>query len=479
MDSDVIAVGILDAEKSADRGIHRREGYGDLGGLSLLQECVKIIHLEGDTGAALARRRPGVGDRDRGACHIVLDPPHARHVWDFVSHVDFQRQEAFIEGSRPRHIRDGVGKESDVLDHGLGLGGFDRGHDLLSGVEDVVARDEGESALGEGLLTSFDVVAFEAHDERDGEGGLAGGFDDAVGDDVTIHDAAEDVDQDALDVRVTEDDAEGGRDLILRRSTAYVEEVGRAATGVLDNVHGRHGETGTVHQTGDVAIEADVVQRELGGGDFTRIFLGLVTHRDDGGLTVESVVVEVELRVEGEEFALVGDDERVDLDHGTVAVDEQLVEIGEQLRSLVHQWAGEAESRGDLAALERHEAEGRIDMHREDLLRGVLGDFFDVHAAFGAGDDDRSGGGAVEEDGEVEFALDVDGFTDEHLADFLALGAGLVGHEDLTEHVGGEFLGFSGSVTEVNAAFETVLKGTLTAAARMDLGFDHDFSAEF
>src|SRR6218665_845797 len=86
---------------------------------------------------------------------------------------------------------------------------FDLSDDLLSGVEDVVTRDEGEFAFGERLLAGFDVVAFEANDERDAQTGLAGGVDDAVGNDVAVHDTTEDVDQDALDVWVTKDDAEG------------------------------------------------------------------------------------------------------------------------------------------------------------------------------------------------------------------------------------------------------------------------------
>ena len=45
---------------------------------------------------------------------------------------------------------------------------------------------------------------------------------------------------------------------------------------------------------------------------------------------------------------------------------------------------------------------------------------------------------AVEEDGEVEFLRDVDGFGDEHLAHELALRAGLVRDERLAEHLARE-----------------------------------------
>ena len=52
------------------------------------------------------------------------------------------------------------------------------------------------------LLAQLDVGAFEAHDQRHVQADLAGRGHDALGDHVAAHDAAEDVDQDAFDVRV-------------------------------------------------------------------------------------------------------------------------------------------------------------------------------------------------------------------------------------------------------------------------------------
>ena len=74
----------------------------------------------------------------------------------------------------------------------------------------------------------------------------------------------------------------------------------------------------------------------------------------------------------------------------------------------------------------------------EDFLRRVLGDVLDVHAAFGAGDDDRRAAGAIEEDGEVEFLARCRGLGDEDLADELAFRPGLVRDERLAEHLAGD-----------------------------------------
>ena len=97
---------------------------------------------------------------------------------------------------------------------------------------------------------------------------------------------------------IAEDDFEGRGDLLLGRAAADIEEVRGLAAGVLDDVHRGHREARAVDEAGDVSVEADVVEVELGRGDFARVFLALVAHRDDLGLPVERVVVEVEFGIE-------------------------------------------------------------------------------------------------------------------------------------------------------------------------------------
>ncbi len=76
------------------------------------------------------------------------------------------------------------------------------------------------------FLAEFDIGAFEAHDQRNLEADFLDRGDHAFGDDVAAHDAAEDVDQDAFDIRVGGDDLERRRDLLLGGAAADVEEVG-------------------------------------------------------------------------------------------------------------------------------------------------------------------------------------------------------------------------------------------------------------
>ncbi len=87
----------------------------------------------------------------------------------------------------------------------------------------------GRPELARMSLPCCDVGAFEAHDQRDRQVHFLGRGDDAFGDDVAAHDAAEDVDQDALHRRIAEDDLERRGDLLLASAAADVEEVGRNA----------------------------------------------------------------------------------------------------------------------------------------------------------------------------------------------------------------------------------------------------------
>ena len=152
--------------------------------------------------------------------------------------------------------------------------------------------------LADDLLAEIDVGALEAHHQRHLEADLLDRGDHALGDDVAAHDAAEDVDEDALHVRVGGDDLERRRHLLLGGAAADVEEVGRALAVELDDVHRRHREAGAVDHAADRAVERDVVEVVLGRLDLLGVLLALVAQRDDVGMAIERVVVERHLGVE-------------------------------------------------------------------------------------------------------------------------------------------------------------------------------------
>src|SRR3546814_9099642 len=67
----------------------------------------------------------------------------------------------------------------------------------------------------EDVLALLDVRALETDDERNREVHFLRRGDDALGDDVALHDAAEDVDEDAFDRGVLQNDLERRRHLSL------------------------------------------------------------------------------------------------------------------------------------------------------------------------------------------------------------------------------------------------------------------------
>jgi hypothetical protein len=89
------------------------------------------------------------------------------------------------------------------------------------------------------------------------------GRDHASGNGVALHDSAKDIDQNGLDLGVLEHDLEGFGHFLGSGAATHVQEVCGLGAKQLDGVHRCHGQTCTVHQTTDVAIQADVGQVEL------------------------------------------------------------------------------------------------------------------------------------------------------------------------------------------------------------------------
>jgi hypothetical protein len=99
------------------------------------------------------------------------------------------------------------------------------------------------------------------------------------GDDIATHDAAEDVDQDALHCRIGRDDLERCGHLLLGGATAHVEEVGRLGAIELDDVHRRHGKARAIDHAADIAVERHIGEVELGRFDLLGVFFGEIAQR--------------------------------------------------------------------------------------------------------------------------------------------------------------------------------------------------------
>src|SRR5688572_29537917 len=307
--------------------------------------------------------------------------------------------------------------------------------DFLRRLTHRISRCEAQPALPQHALAFFDVGSFHPHHDRHAYAELGHGGDDPLRQHVAAQDAAEDVDQYGLDVLVGHEEAERVLDLLRVGAAADIEEVGWLAPCQLDDVHRRHRQTGAVHHAADVAVQTDVVERELRRLDLERIFFADVAQLTQIRVPVEGVVVEAHLGVEREQIATPGQDERVDLEHRRVGVDEGLVDGIEERRQLIRRWPAQTHAKCELTALERDDAGSGVDVLAENLLRFPGRDLFDVYAAGSAGDDDGRCRRAIDEDAEIELAVDVEPFLDEYAADLLAFGAGLMRDQRHADHL--------------------------------------------
>jgi len=129
-------------------------------------------------------------------------------------------------------------------------------------------------------------------------------------------------------------------------------------------------------------------------------------------MAVERVVVERHLRIERADLAPAGvgrggHDQRVDLDERRVLLHPHLVQRAQRVRDpLDDVRIGTAVAR-DRERLIAGESVERVDVPAHELLRTLLGDLLDVHAAFDAEHHERSRGSAIEEHRRVVLARDV------------------------------------------------------------------------
>src|SRR3982074_443695 len=107
----------------------------------------------------------------------------------------------------------------------IGSSPFNGLDDFLRGVVEIVGRQHVETAFADDLLAGIDIGAFEPDHQRHFEADFLYRGDHAFGDDVAFHDAAENIDQDALHVGIGGDDLECRGDLGLVGAAADVEEV--------------------------------------------------------------------------------------------------------------------------------------------------------------------------------------------------------------------------------------------------------------
>src|ERR1700691_2604842 len=345
-------------------------------------------------------------------------------------------------------------------------------HYLARRVVEIVGGNDIEAGFLNDLLAERDVGSFEPHHQRHAQAYFLDRGNNAFGDHVAAHDAAENIDQDAFHVWIGRDDLKGGRYLVLARAAADVEKVRRCLAVELDDVHGGHGQAGAVHHAADAAVERHVVQIIARGLDFLGVLLGRIAQCSDVRMTIKRVVVEAHFSIETEELAVLGDNQRIDFEETHVFGEKGVIELRQRNFRLLADLAAQAERPRHGVAMMGHKARRRVDRERKNFLRIGAGDFLDLHPAFSRGDERDARRRAIDQRREIIFALDIRAFLDIEAMHFLAVRAGLMRHQRRSKQP----LRFALHLID---RFDHFDAAGLAATAGVDLRLDHpDRTAE-
>ncbi|MNY11144.1 hypothetical protein D3C86_1441570 [compost metagenome] len=193
-------------------------------------------------------------------------------------------------------------------------------------------------------------------------------------------------------------------------------------------------------------------------------------------MTEQGVAVERHLGVQNAQAAVFHDDQRVHFQHGHVLLDEGFVQGREQRLAVFTGVAFQLQRVRQGGAVGFGHAGRRVDDDGDDLFRGVVGDGFDVHAAFGRDDEGDAAVGAVDQDRQVELARDVGAVFDVEAVDLLAGVGRLSRHQGVAEHFLGvldHVLDREGQAHAALGVSRQFLELALAAAAGVDLRLHH------
>ncbi len=247
---------------------------------------------------------------------------------------------------------------------------------------------------------------------------------------------------------------------------------------MIDDVHGRHGQTGPIYQARDISVEGDVVEVVLRCLDFLGVLFVEVPQRLNILVAIHRIRIEAHLRIESRHAPIRGTDHGVDFHHIRILLPEHLVKLVDQVRAGACLLAFEAQLKGDAARLVRLQADRWIDARLEDLLGRFFRNLLDLNPSFGRGHDHRGRSRPIHENRQIVLLVDIGAFSKVNRLYLPARRTRLHRNQRVVEHSVRVFERLFAGLGQLDASLETVGEASLATAARMDLRFndDHTFA---
>src|SRR5450631_1658464 len=242
--------------------------------------------------------------------------------------------------------------------------------------------------------------------------------------------------------------------------TAWPSEL---LTGVGNTVEGGHDKARAVADDAHRAVELDVVEPLGLGRRLERIGRSLVLQGRVPRMTEAGVLVEGDLAVQGDDPAIGGLDQRVDLDQCRVLVPVNRPQLLDGVSDLLLDVLIEVRRVHDLLGLGRVDAHDRVDGDTGKGLRTLHGQHLDLHPALLASHRQIGTVGPIEQNGEVVLLLDLRAGGDHHLVDGVTL-------DVHAQNVGSRLSCLIGGPGDLDAT-------SLATPADLDLSLDDDHSA--
>jgi hypothetical protein len=335
-------------------------------------------------------------------------------------------------------------------------------HSLLSSLVDV-SRSHNlvvRVLLSEGLQQSVTFLGVGAHQpahQWDLHTDLLGSLDNTLSNGIALHNTTEDIDENAVDLRVVVQDLEGNFDLLDVGTSSDIKEVSWHTALQLNDIHGGHSQTCTVDHAPDVTVQSNVVES---GGD-SLLLAGVDIFRSQGCLaqfeqfllSELSVIVDVDLGVDAVDLVLGVGGPWVDFDLEGVRLHEHSLQVFDLLTPVLD--VLQVEFFFDF--VEDIVSDSFVDFKgiHLDGVRVSPGDLLNIHTAVLADHESWSLAVPVQHQREVNLSLDVDTLVDEHCIDLEALLRGLVGDQVESQHLLCEILDLLRGVDDLHTALET------------------------